>query len=558
VAKPQPALHAMRDTISAQVRCLQNAPIPHGNPKEEQTVANPCTSRFVALSALIVSSAACNKNDNRTRETPAAANDAGAAPSVEQPSGLANADIANAVKRVLERDPGVDAGKIKVKASQNIVELTGQVDNLLSKRRAAMLAETVRGVRAVSERIELDLPKRSDSELQRDAKDALLYNVASDSFEIDVSAKDAVLTLTGSVQSWQESKLAERLVEGVRGVRHVENQLRIDYMVVRTDADIRSDIESRMRWDRLLNEGRVNVSVKDGRVKLTGAVGSAAERRRAYHDAWVNGTKAVEHSDLEVQWSAEDREFLRRGAANVSDGEIADAIRDVAALDPRIESARLKVEVKDGVVTLRGALESPTARLAAEELARHTVGVTTVKNEISIEPGKTIADGDVRVRVESALFRDPVTEAFSINVAVKDGIVTLTGSVDSAFERAQATDVAGGILGVKRVEDKLEIKRPEIAYVYHSYLYPYAPYLEDWRYVPGVSALADARLTQQIQQELYWSPFVDADEVKVSVSAGKATLTGAVDSHGERAAATENAFEGGAIVVDNRLAVSDD
>jgi osmotically-inducible protein OsmY len=52
---------------------------------------------------------------------------------------------------------------------------------------------------------------------------------------------------------------------------------------------------------------------------------------------------------------------------------------------------------------------------------------------------------------------------------------------------------------------------------------------------------------------LFWSPFVDSDDVTVSVEAGVATLTGSVDSLGEYNAARENAFEGGAITVINKL-----
>jgi osmotically-inducible protein OsmY len=62
-------------------------------------------------------------------------------------------------------------------------------------------------------------------------------------------------------------------------------------------------------------------------------------------------------------------------------------------------------------------------------------------------------------------------------------------------------------------------------------------------------------LQQEIEDELWWSPFVDANEVKVEVENGVATLTGAVDTWSERNAAAENALEAGAIQVRNRLDV---
>jgi len=78
----------------------------------------------------------------------------------------------------------------------------------------------------------------------------------------------------------------------------------------------------------------------------------------------------------------------------------------------------------------------------------------------------------------------------------------------------------------------------------------------DW-YRPEYSypAKSDAEIKEQINDELFWSPFVDADQVHVTVDQRKATLTGTVDSWAESNNAQENAYEGGAVYVDNDLIV---
>jgi len=89
------------------------------------------------------------------------------------------------------------------------------------------------------------------------------------------------------------------------------------------------------------------------------------------------------------------------------------------------------------------------------------------------------------------------------------------------------------------------------------------PYVDGWpaysygwyHYTPGYSFTSDRQIKEDIKDELWWSPFVDADQVKVSVNNGKATLTGVVDSWSEYDAATENAYEGGATWVENNIAV---
>jgi osmotically-inducible protein OsmY len=79
----------------------------------------------------------------------------------------------------------------------------------------------------------------------------------------------------------------------------------------------------------------------------------------------------------------------------------------------------------------------------------------------------------------------------------------------------------------------------------------------DWYYFePEVTMKRDGEIKEEIKDELFWSPFVDADQVFVRVEEGVATLTGTVDSWTEYNAATENAYEGGATKVNNQLAAA--
>ena len=91
------------------------------------------------------------------------------------------------------------------------MELTGQAKDLLTRRRAVMIAEGVKGVRAVSDRMTLAPQQRTDSEIRHEVESALLTNAATDSFEVEVSALRGVVTLRGTVQSWQEKTLSARV-----------------------------------------------------------------------------------------------------------------------------------------------------------------------------------------------------------------------------------------------------------------------------------------------------------------------------------------------------------
>ena len=89
-------------------------------------------------------------------------------------------------------------------------------------------------------------------------------------------------------------------------------------------------------------------------------------------------------------------------------------------------------------------------------------------------------------------------------------------------------------------------------YVYNWYVYDFGWY----DYSPAYAEKPDRDIQAAIESELWWSPFVGADEVSVEVEDGVATLTGTVYSWSEHRAAANNSLEGGAIAVDNDLVVA--
>ncbi len=141
-------------------------------------------------------------------------------------------------------------------------------------------------------------------------------------------------------------------------------------------------------------------------------------------------------------------------------------------------------------------------------------------------------------------------------LSAKNGVVNLYGNVDSYFEKVQADDVAAAVRGVVAVNNRLTVEvdyEPLVSdpYVDDWYAYDYGWY----RYTPGYSVKSDAEILDDVEDELWWSPFVDEDDVTVTVDNGVVTLEGTVDSWAERSAARDNAYEGGAMWVDNELKV---
>lgn len=477
-------------------------------------------------------------------------------PSAAQ-GGMSDEEITEAIENEIRYDPAISPDDVEVHTAEGVVTLTGTAENLLTRERTERVAETVKGVRSVVNLIQIEPSEyRSDTSIRDDVEDALLLDPATDSYEIRPSVRDGAVTLRGSVESWAERDLAEKVAMGVPGVTGIRDEISVEPEVVRNDTEIERDIEEVLRWDVLVDHALVEVDVKGGDVELRGVVGSAAERRQAALDAWVAGVRSVDDTDLTVARWARDEDLRADKYQAVSDSGIEDALELALLYDPRVLGSNISVSSEDGIVTLQGMVQDLRAWRAAGDVARNTVGVSMVKNQLRIEPPNPPSDNRIADNIQDALQRNPYVDADGILVTVIDGTATLSGSVQSDFERAQADDAASGVLGVVEVENLLEVTGPARPLLYDPYVSTVNPQGLTWyRYEPSRPGTADDVIEAAIEREFFWSPFVDGSDIVVTVEDGVATLTGTVHSLRERQDATENAYEGGAIRVENDLIV---
>jgi osmotically-inducible protein OsmY len=470
---------------------------------------------------------------------------------------LTDRNISDAIEDEMLFSTAVPANMIDVKTSEGIATLTGTVDNILAKQRAGRLAETVKGVRSVINRIKVQPDEdRSDAAIRNDVIAALAYDPAADSYELDVSVEDGVVTLEGTVQSWQEKQLAMTVAKGVKGVNALKDAITVSYEQDRTDAEIAAEVRKALKWDALVDHALITVSVDDSKVTLDGTVGSAAERRQARYDAWVVGVSDVDASGLKVRDWAKDDQMQRKSFPIKSSDEIKDAINDALVYDPRTFSFNIDVDVAGSAVTLRGKVDNMLAKRAAEQVARRTTGVTAVTNRIKVRPDEELSDEEIAANVRKALLRDPVADRFEITVSVVDNTAYLYGDVDTYYEKSRAHDASATANGVTNVRNNLDVEYTDEPMVYDPYVTEYHPYTFDWYdYEPYYTFETDSEIKDNIQDELWWSPFVDQNQVNVSVDNGVATLKGTVDTYAERESARENAYEGGATWVVDKMEI---
>jgi osmotically-inducible protein OsmY len=370
--------------------------------------------------------------------------------------GLDDSSVKRAIEDELRGDATVPGHSIDVEVRDGVVTLSGKVGTLLASGHAVDLARSTRGVRSVVSEVEVKPVARSDADIYRDIEEALAADPAANANEVKASVTRGVATLTGTVASWQEKQVVGRVVEGVRGVERIDNDLTFRTPPARPDSEIEAAVRERLLWDARVGDGLVDVAVNDGHVRLNGAVGSALERVYARDDAWVPGVRHVDDSGLEVDWQVRDR--MRPGRHVVrTDDAIRQAVEDAFVYDPRVQSFKPRVRVDHGIVTLSGDVENAQARRAAGDDAHNTVGVSGVRNLLQVRPASPVDDGTITRNVERALSRDPMLDRYAIQVRTYGGEVTLSGDVDSRFERRRAADDTATVAGVIDVQNRLEV-----------------------------------------------------------------------------------------------------
>ena len=198
-----------------------------------------------------------------------------------------------------------------------------------------------------------------------------------------------------------------------------------------------------------------------------------------------------------------------------SDSELQQDVIDELKFEPAVDHSRIGVTAMDGIVSLNGFVPNYMQKAAAEKAARRVAGVKAIAEEIEVRflTDPKTNDAEIAERI-LLMFEWDAGIPEGLQVKVEKGWVTITGSVDSYYQKKSARKVAGKVPGVQGVTDLVEVR--------------------------AHASAADVR--DRIRQALRRSSLLDASAIEIEVTGNKVKLGGKVRGWNERKAAERAAL----------------
>jgi len=222
------------------------------------------------------------------------------------------------------------------------------------------------------------------------------------------------------------------------------------------DSRIAASVKDSYVFKTYLQADDIKIQSKGGAVILTGMV--LEESHKTLAQETVTGLPGVTSVDnrLEVKGDAPTRN---------SDAWLTTKVKTTLLYHRSVSGASTKVNVKNGIVTLRGEAASQAQKNLTAEYAKDIEGVRGVNNELVAtktiknkrSAGEKVDDASITAQVKMALLYHRSTSALNTKVETRYGVVTLHGKAKNASEADLATKFAKDVHGVKSVTNRMTI-----------------------------------------------------------------------------------------------------
>jgi osmotically-inducible protein OsmY len=215
---------------------------------------------------------------------------------------------------------------------------------------------------------------KSNETLQKDVQDALKWEPLLRAAEIGVAAKDGVVTLSGTVETYSKKLEAEQATKRVNGVKAVVENIKLHFgsSTAKGDGEIAKDVLNALKWNWDISGDKVKVKVEDGWITLDGELAWNYQKESAKRSVSnLSGVKGVTNN---ITVKSESQEQIEQRT-----------IESALASNWTLFDEDIRVSASGSRVTLNGIVHSYFQKEEAERIAWNAPGVWTVVNELAIE-----------------------------------------------------------------------------------------------------------------------------------------------------------------------------
>ncbi len=215
---------------------------------------------------------------------------------------------------------------------------------------------------------------KKNEDLQKDVQEAIKWEPLLNAAEIGVTAKNGIINLTGTVDSYSKKLAAEEAAKSVSGVKAVVEEIKINYGVYNKtgDNEIAKEVVNALKWNFEVPNEKVKVKVENGWVNLDGELEWNFQREAARNavknlvgiQGVTNNIKIKSEMDDEIEKRAIQRAFARNWS---------------------IDDRAIKIKVSGNRVILNGIVHSLYQKDEAERIAWNAPGVYAVENDLIID-----------------------------------------------------------------------------------------------------------------------------------------------------------------------------
>lgn len=216
----------------------------------------------------------------------------------------------------------------------------------------------------------------------------------------------------------------------------------------RRDEEIQAEVEETLRWDGRIQSDGIETSVAEGVVELKGSVPNFTSRAAAVEEAGLIPGVMDVVDGMKVE--------IKKGVPGVADDVLAARAMDILQWDSSLDTEDIEVLSREGILELEGSVDAHWKIQRAFDLVMGIRGVQDVRNNLAVVPTHNVADESLADQVVKALRRSPLVNEGRVEVEVKNGIVTLNGTVPSWMEVNTAREVVSNTPGTRDIRNFLE------------------------------------------------------------------------------------------------------